>query len=57
MKNNVPGANKPDSGYYDLREEGYIGFMYFSQKSCGAEFINAIMDYSINFRILDFNNM
>ena len=41
----------------DIRKNGYIGFMYFSQKSCGADFLNALMEYKVNFRIMDYSNL
>ena len=41
----------------DIRADGYVGFMYFSRKSCGDTFLNAIMDYKIHFRIFDFTYM
>lgn len=55
LKYNMKNIHKSISG--NIREDGYIGFMYFSQKSCGAAFLNAIIDYTVNFRIMDYKNM
>ena len=39
----------------DIRKNGYVGFMYFAQKNCGADFMNAVMDYRVHFRIMDYS--
>ena len=39
----------------NIRQDGYVGFMYFAQKHCGADFLNAVMEYRVHFRIMDYS--